>query len=253
MSMVQSARDPEVVAVDTVDDDRAWRNPPVVRGLLTLLGVAAAGFLVWLATQFDLGSTSEFWAAMAILAGAGVCLGISQLLGGWTKWGAPTFSLDVFLLAFVPTFVAVGGILVATRPTGTDEGADVAGWIHDIGLGGLAEDMSLFQGVLAFGLGVVFAFVFDTRGPGARVIERPAVVTEQPAVVTDEDDDVRDEEAIAAEETVVVREEATPAEETAVIRDDAAADEESVVRDEGAADETVVVRDEAVSTRRESS
>jgi hypothetical protein len=254
MSMVQSARDPEVVAVDTVDDDRAWRSPPVVRGLLTLLGVAAAGFLVWLATQFDLGSTSEFWAAMAILAGAGASLGISQLLGGWTKWGAPTFSLGVFLLAFVPAFVAVGGILVATRPTGTDEGADVAGWIHDIGLGGLAEDMSLFQGVLAFGLGVVFAFVFDTRGPGARVIERPAVATEQPVVVTDEDVDVRDEEATAAEETVVVREEAPPAEETAVIRDEAAADEETVVRDEGAADdETVVVRDEAVSTRRENS
>jgi hypothetical protein len=241
MSMVQSARDPEVVAVDTVDDDRAWRSPPVVRGLLTLLGVAAAGFLVWLATQFDLGSTSEFWAAMAILAGAGASLGISQLLGGWTKWGAPTFSLGVFLLAFVPAFVAVGGILVATRPTGTDEGADVAGWIHDIGLGGLAEDMSLFQGVLAFGLGVVFAFVFDTRGPGARVIERPAVATEQP-VVTDGDGDLRDEEATAAEKTVVVREEATPAEETAVVRDEGAAD-----------DETVVVRDEAVSARRESS
>jgi hypothetical protein len=180
-------------------------------------------------------------AARSRRSGAGASLGISQLLGGWTKWGAPTFSLGVFLLAFVPAFVAVGGILVATRPTGTDEGADVAGWIHDIGLGGLAEDMSLFQGVLAFGLGVVFAFVFDTRGPGARVIERPAVATEQP-VVTDGDGDVRDEEATAAEKTVVVREEATPAEETAVVRDEGAAD-----------DETVVVRDEAVSARRESS
>ena len=40
-------------------EEHAWGSPPVVRGLFTLLGVAGAGFLVWLATQFDLGSTSE--------------------------------------------------------------------------------------------------------------------------------------------------------------------------------------------------
>ena len=39
-------------------EEHAWGSPPVVRGLFTLLGVAGAGFLVWLATQFDLGSTS---------------------------------------------------------------------------------------------------------------------------------------------------------------------------------------------------
>lgn len=167
-----------VVAEETtVEREHAWESPPVVRGLTTLLGVGAAGFLVWLATEFDLGSTGEYWAAMAILAGAGVCLGLSQLLGGWTKWGAPTISSSVLLLAFVPAFVAVGGILVATRPTDTEEGEQVAGWIRDIGLGGLAEDLIAFQGVLAFGLGVVFAFCFDTRGPRARVLERETAVT----------------------------------------------------------------------------
>lgn len=153
-------------------EEHAWGSPPVVRGLFTLLGVAGAGFLVWLATQFDLGSTSEFWGAMGILAGAGAVLGLSQLLGGWTKWGAPTISPSVLLLAFVPTLVAVGGILVATRPTGTEEGEQVSGWIRDIGLGGLAEDLSLFQGVLAFGLGIVFSFIFDTMGPRTRVLDR---------------------------------------------------------------------------------
>ena len=114
---------------------------------------------------------------MAILAGAGLCLGLSQLLGGWTKWGAPTISSSVLLLAFVPAFVAVGGILVATRPTDTEEGEQVAGWIRDIGLGGVARDLIAFQGVLAFGLGVVLAFCFDTRGPRARVLERETAVT----------------------------------------------------------------------------
>jgi hypothetical protein len=178
-------------------EEHVWGSPPVVRGLITLLGVAGAGFLVWLATQFDLGDTGEFWAAMGILAAAGVVLGLSQLIGGWTKWGAPTISPSVFLLAFLPTLIAVGGILVATRPTDTDEGDQVAGWIRDIGLGGVAEDLILFQGVLAFALGIVFAFTFDTRGPRARVPERDVVVPDE------EVHDYRREEPVGEGETVV--------------------------------------------------
>ena len=94
--------------------------------------------------------------------------------------------------------VAVGGILVATRPTGTDEGEDVAGGIRDIGLGGLAENLFVFQGVLAFGLGVVFAFTFDTRGPRMRTVERDT------EVVDEEVHDYRDEAAVEEDETVVV-------------------------------------------------
>jgi hypothetical protein len=199
---------------DTVVDDEAvverkehvWGSPPVVRGLITLVGVAAAGFLIWLASQFDLGTTGEYWSAMAILAGAGAVLGLSQLVGGWTKWGAPTISPGVLLLAFLPTLIAVGGILVATRPTGTEEGADVAGWIRDIGLGGLAEDLIVFQGVLAFGLGIVFSFMFDTRGPRARVSE------EREKVVADEDvHDYRSEDEVVTDDGTVVRERPVPA------------------------------------------
>jgi len=182
-----------------VEQEHAWGSPPVVRGLTTLLGVAAAGLLVWVASTFDLASTGEYWAAMGILAGAGACLGLSQLLGGWTKWGAPTFSPGVFLLAFLPTLVAVGGILVATRPTDAEEGERVAEWIRDIGLGGLAEDLIVFQGVLAFGLGIVLAFTLDTRGPRSRTLEREAVVP-------DEDlHDYRGEAVASEEEPVAVR------------------------------------------------
>ena len=199
--MLGRQRDDETVVREdrAVEKEHAWASPPVVRGLTTLLGVAAAGVLVWVATGFDLGSTSEYWAAMGILAGAGACLGLSQLLGGWTKWGTPTISPGVFLLAFVPTLVAVGGILVATRPTDTEEGDQVAGWIRDIGLGGLAEDLIVFQGVLAFGLGIVLTFTLDTRGPRSRTVERETTVTDE------EVHDYRDEAAPAEEETVVVR------------------------------------------------
>ena len=194
-------------------EEHVWGSPPIVRGLTTLIGVAAAGFLVWLATQFDLGTTGEYWSAMAILAGAGACLGLSQLIGGWTKWGTPTISPGVFLLAFLPTLIAVGGILVATRPTGTEEGQDVAGWIRDIGLGNIAEDLILFQGVLAFGLGIVFAFMFDTRGPRTRVVE------ERETVVPDEEvHDYRSEDEIVTDEGTVVREPvATVSEEPTVV------------------------------------
>jgi hypothetical protein len=179
--------------------EHAWAGPPVVRGLTTLLGVGVAGLLVWVASEFDLASSGEYWAAMGILAGAGLCLGLSQLLGGWTKWGAPTISRGVFFLAFLPTLVAVGGLLVATRPTG--EGEQVQGWIRDIGLGGLAENLIAFQGVLAFGLGIVLSFTFDTRGPRARVVER-----ETETEIVDEDvHDYREETAVPEDETVVVR------------------------------------------------
>lgn len=191
--------DTVVARESTVEQEHAWASPPVVRGLTTLLGVAAAGFLVWVASTFDLGSTGEYWAAMGILVGAGVCLGLSQLLGGWTKWGAPTISPGVFLLGFLPAFVAVGSILVATRPTGTDEGEQVAEWIRDIGLGGLAGDLIVFQGVLAFGLGVVFTFTFDTRGPRVRTVER------EEEVPADEVGEAPVGEPEAEDETVVVR------------------------------------------------
>ena len=199
--MLGRRRDDETVErVETVtDQEHAWASPPVVRGLTTLLGVAAAGFLVWLASTFDLASTGEYWAAMGILAGAGACLGLSQLLGGWTKWGAPTISPGVFFLAFVPTVVAVGGILVATRPTDTEEGDQVAGWIRDVGLGGVAEDLIVFQGVLAFALGIVFTFTFDTRGPRSRALRREAVVPDEDV------HDYRAEAVSGGEETVVVR------------------------------------------------
>ena len=93
--------------------ERAGASPGLIRGLFTLAGLAAAGLLIWLASTFDLGSTSEFWVAMGLLAAAGLALGLSQLLGGWTKWGWPRFIPSVFLFAFLPTLAIAGAILLA--------------------------------------------------------------------------------------------------------------------------------------------
>jgi hypothetical protein len=171
-------RDEEVVDRRT---ERAWGGPPLVRGLFTLLGVLAAGFLIWLATLFNLDSTSEFWAAMGILAAAGFVLGFSQLLGGWTKWGFPVLSPGVFLLGFLPALILGGGILLATRDTGQGTRETVSGWAQDLGIEGFAQDMSVYQGAIAVAIGLVFSFVFDTAGP------RREYVAERTTTVPDED------------------------------------------------------------------
>src|ERR671919_2852447 len=174
----RSDRDEEVVERRS---DRAWGGPPLVRGLFTLLGVVAAGFLIWLATLFDLDATGEFWAAMGILAAAGFVLGFSQLLGGWTKWGMPVVSPGVFLFGFLPALILGGGILLATRDTGQGTRDTVSGWAQDLGIEGFVQDMSLFQGAIAFAIGLVFSFVFDTAGP------RREYVAERTTTVPDED------------------------------------------------------------------
>ena len=77
-----------------------------------------AGLLIWLATQVDEGTTGGYWGAYGLLAAAGLTMAFSQILGGWTKWGWPRLSLNVFLLAFVPVLIAAGWVLVAGQPHG---------------------------------------------------------------------------------------------------------------------------------------
>jgi hypothetical protein len=144
------------------------------RGLMTVLGAGVAGFLVWLATQVGQNGTGRFWAAMGIVAGAGLVLALSQLLGGWTKWGWPRLSPGVFLLGFLPVLVCTGWVLLATQPgNGWHEGRFV-GWSHSLGIYGLVHALGLYHGALALGFGLALGFTFDTTGP--RVRREPAVV-----------------------------------------------------------------------------
>ncbi|MGZ4281511.1 MAG: hypothetical protein ACXVQ4_05390, partial [Gaiellaceae bacterium] len=88
----------------------------LTRGMVTLLAAGVAGLLVWVATQIDDGTTGGYWAVYGILAGAGLVMALSQLLGGWTKWGWPRLSANVLLLAFIPTLIAAGWVVVAHQP-----------------------------------------------------------------------------------------------------------------------------------------
>jgi hypothetical protein len=171
----------------TATRERTWHRGPA-RALTTLLGVGVVGLFAWLTTNISHTSTGGYWAAYGILAGAGVVLALSQLLGGWTKWGRPSFSPTVFLLAFLPTLVAVGWILVFHQPHSTLFRGHVTSWSNSIGIDGFVKDMggSLLT-MLAFGLGLVFGLCFDTAGVRRAVPTGHERVTQEAAPETDAD------------------------------------------------------------------
>jgi hypothetical protein len=137
----------------------------VTRATATLIGVGVAGFLLWLATQVGASSTGGYWARYGIVAGAGLVLALSQLLGGWTKWGMPRLARPVFLFSFVPSLIVVGWILLFHQPNGNWFGDHVANWSGDLGIGGFVDDLGVMLPALALGLGLVFGISFDTAGP----------------------------------------------------------------------------------------
>jgi hypothetical protein len=202
--MFWKRRDRDAEYEDRVErrrEKRAGTGPPLVRAIFTLIGVGVAGFLIWLATLFELDQTGEFWVAMALVAGAGLALGLSQLFGGWTKWGIPVLSPGVFLFAFVPTAVIVGWLLLATQPEGGWQQSRFEGWSDDLGILGFVQDMGLFSAALAMGLGIVLAFSFDTTGPRTREIDSETYPYE------DVHDYERREVVTSPTERTVVREE----------------------------------------------
>src|SRR2546429_5542550 len=145
----------------------------LTRATLTLIAASAAGVLIWLATQIladdaSTASPSEYWFAFAVVAAGGLVIALSQLLGGWTKWGWPRVSVHVFLIGFLPTLVVGGWILAAGEPGSHWLGTHVRNWSSDIGIGGLVGDLTLMVQAIAFGIGLVFGLTFDTtRPPGA--------------------------------------------------------------------------------------
>src|SRR5919201_1100608 len=137
----------------------------LTRGPVTFLAAGAAGLLVWLATQIDDKSTGGYWAVYGLLAGAGLVMALSQLIGGWTKWGRPRFSVMVFLIAFVPALICVGWIALASQPHGNWFQGHIRAWSGDIHVRGLVSDLKEYLSALAFGLGLVFGLTLDTAAP----------------------------------------------------------------------------------------
>jgi hypothetical protein len=136
-----------------------------VRGVFTVVGAGAAGLLIWISTQIGQGTLGGYWAVYGILAGAGLTMALSQLFGGWTKWGWPRVSAGVFVIGFLPVLVCAGWVLLAGQPDANWFQRHTTSWSNDIAIDGIVDDLRLYLGVLAFGLGLVFGFTFDTSGP----------------------------------------------------------------------------------------
>ena len=158
----------------------------LTRGAVTLLGAAVAGLLIWIATQINDHTTGGYWAVYGLIAAAGLTMALSQLLGGWTKWGWPRLSINVFLLAFIPTLIAAGWVVVGHQPHGNWARNHIMSWSGDIGIRNLVHDLADYVAVLAFGIGLVFGFSFDTSGPAAAA---PAGRGRRRAAATPADDD----------------------------------------------------------------
>jgi hypothetical protein len=143
--------------------------PGVTRAAITLIGVVVAGFVIWWGASALPGegdaTIGEFWWAAGLIAAAGLVMALSQLLGGWTKWGWPRVSGNVFLLGFLPALIAGGWVVVAAEPGDHWLGSHVRDWSDDIGLENLVGDLLNAWPALAFGVGLVFGLTFDTTGP----------------------------------------------------------------------------------------
>jgi hypothetical protein len=149
----------------------------LTRATTTLIAGAVAGLLIWFATQIDDGHVGGFWAIYGLIAGAGLLMALSQLLGGWTKWGWPRLSATFLLLAFVPIAIVSLWIVLAAEPGNGWFHRHVLSWSGDLHIRGLVDDLKAYVPVFAFGIGLVFGYSFDTTGPRRDVVEPPATTT----------------------------------------------------------------------------
>jgi hypothetical protein len=112
-------------------------------------------------------------------------MALSQLIGGWTKWGMPRLSIAVLVTAFLPVAIVSLWVILAGEPGSGWFHDHVLAWTRDIHVSGLVTDFLYYIPVLAFGTGLVFGFSFDTAGP--RVRDREVVVDRDREVVQDND------------------------------------------------------------------
>ena len=152
----------------------------LTRATTTLIAAAAAGLLIWFATQIDDKDVGGFWAIYGLIAGAGLLMALSQLLGGWTKWGWPRLSATFLLTAFIPIAIVSLWIILAAEPGNGWFHRHVLSWSNSLHIRGLVNDLKEYVPLFAFGIGLVFGFSFDTTGP-RREVAAPATTARRAA------------------------------------------------------------------------
>jgi len=169
----------------------------LTRATTTLISAGAAGLLIWFATQISNDHIGGYWARIGLVAAAGLVMALSQLLGGWTKWGWPRVSGNVFLIGFLPVLIAGGWMVASAEPGDEWLGSHVRDWSGDLGIGTLVGDLGLMTWAIAFGIGLVFGLTFDTTGPRIRKTKPvPAAGAQEPTTTTAQEGPTGDERRV---------------------------------------------------------
>jgi hypothetical protein len=135
----------------------------LTRATTTLAGVAVGGFLLWVAAQVGRHTTGGYWAAYAIVAAAGLVLGLSQMRG---RTGHPP---ALFLFGFLPVLVIAGWVLIGMQPHGNWFRGHVLAWSGDLGVRDVVLDLGTWIGVLALAIGYTLGVVLEPA-PRRRVL-----------------------------------------------------------------------------------
>jgi hypothetical protein len=164
----------------------------MTRAVMTLLAAAIGGVGLWLIGHFDQTTTGGWWAAMGIIAGAGLLFGIAQIQG---RGGNPA---AVFLVTFLPVLIAGGWVLLAMQPHSNWFRDHVRTWDGNMDLVRVVHYAGMQVGVIAFVIGLTFGLTFEagylrrrrtetvaidqTAADAPMTAERHTVVVEKPTV-----------------------------------------------------------------------
>ena len=148
-----------------------------------LLGIGAAGALIWIATRVGNYSTWRYWAALGLLAGAGFAFALTQrtAYGAW----AEVTPLG-FLLALVTAVICIGWIAAVGEPHSNWFRDHFSSWSGDIGIRSFVGHMVQYVSVTAFGFGALLASApgavrRTSPAPAPAAVEQPAPPPAEPA------------------------------------------------------------------------
>jgi hypothetical protein len=102
-----------------------------------------------------------------VVAGAGLVFALPQVM---RRAGNPRL---MFALVFLPVLVAAGWVLVAMEPHGDWFRAHVLAWSSDLGIRNFVDQIGIWIGVLAFGIGYTLGLTLEPAPPVAVVVPPP--------------------------------------------------------------------------------
>jgi len=144
------------------------------RPIATLMAAAIGGMGLWLAGHWDTQTNGGYWAALGVVAGAGLLMGLAQLRS--SDGNAP----GMFLVAFVPVAIAAGWVLVAEQPHANAARDQVRSWNAHLGIADVVHYVAPWVAVCAFAIGLVFGFTmlagYAWRRARVETVEETAAV-----------------------------------------------------------------------------